>query len=208
VIAAGLAVTAFGLACGASRPKPVDFSDSVKSYRAEDYDQVREQWTRHYKLVRSVGTILEVWSTFKSADFRQAYVEQYAQTYGLPAEERAHLRTAQLEAAKSTHEFHLVAQSNDWSWNDLNEKDSVWKITLIDGNGNQIAPSQVTLEKLPELYLMKFFPTVTDFSRIYTVRFPRDAAGKFAGPITGLLKLRVAGPLGAVEVVWESARAR
>ena len=55
---------------------------------------------------------------------------------------------------------------------------------------------------------MKFFPVWTDFSRIYTVRFPRDAASKFAGPVASPLKLRVAGPLGAAEVAWESARPR
>ena len=100
-----LALTVLGAACGSSRPKPVDFSEAAKSYRAEDYDRVREEWTRHHKLVRDVGTILEVWVTFKGADFRQAYVEQYAQTYGLPGEERAHLRTAQLEAAKTATSF-------------------------------------------------------------------------------------------------------
>jgi hypothetical protein len=194
--------------CASRRPPAVDFSETIKQYKAGDYDRVRETWTRHAKLVRDIGTVIEVWATYKSADFRQAYVEQYAEVYGLGADDRTQLRTAQIEAARTNFDFHVVAQSTEWKWNELEQKDSVWKITLIDGEGHELAPSQITFEKLPELYLMRFFPVRTDFSRIYTVRFSRDAASKFAGAATGRLTLRFAGPVGASELTWESEGAR
>ena len=198
------AVFVLALGCAGRGNPPVDFSDGLKSYEPKDYERVRETWTRHGKLVRDIGTVLEVWATLKSADFRQAYVQQYAEVYGLPAEERAQLRTSQLEAARTVYDFHVVAQSTEWKWNELEQKDSVWKITLVDGAGHEIGPSQVTFEKLPELYLMRFFPRRTEFSRIYTVRFSRDATGKFGGGASGRLKLRIVGPLGAVELSWEA----
>ena len=203
----GLVVVGAGFAplgCASSRPPPVDFSDTSRSYQPTDYDRVRDVWTRHDKLVRDIGTVLEVWVTFKSADFRQAYVEQYASIYGLGPEERRELRNAQLEAARTNYEFHVVAQSTEWKWVDLDHRDSVWKIALVDGSGHEIAPSQVSLEKLPELYEMKFFPIRTDFSRSYTMRFPHDGGGKFAGTATGQLSLKVAGPLGAAVTSWEA----
>jgi hypothetical protein len=203
-----LAALAGGSGCATRRSPVVDFSDAVTAHQPGDYDRVREAWTRHSKLVRDIGTVMEIWATFKSADFRQAYVQQYAELYGLNPDDRAQLLTAQLEAARTNYDFHVVAQSTEWKWNELEQKDSVWKITLIDGAGHELAPSSVTFEKLPELYLMRFFPTRTDFSRIYTVRFPREPAGKFLGAATGRLTLRVAGPLGASELTWESARAR
>ena len=197
-----------GAGCAGRRPPLVDFSEAVTPHEARDYDGVRDTWTRHVKLVRDIGTVLEVWATYKSADFRQAYVQQYGELYGLSPDERVQLRGAQLEAARTSYDFHVVAQSTDWKWNELEQKDSVWKITLIDGAGHELSPSQVTFEKLPELYLMRFFPTRTDFCRIYTVRFAREATSKFLGAATGRLTFRVAGPVGAAELTWESAQGR
>jgi hypothetical protein len=191
--------------CASRGNPPVDLSDGVKNYQPKDYDHVRDTWTRHAKLVRDLGTVLEVWATLKSADFRQAYVQQYGEVYGLSPEERAQLRTAQLEAARISYDFHVVAQSTEWKWNDLEQKESVWKITLVDGAGHELAPSQVSFEKLPDLYLRKFFPQRTDFSRIYSVRFPREATSKFAGAASGHLKFRITGPLGAIELAWDAA---
>jgi hypothetical protein len=190
--------------CGNRRPPAVDFSDTERAFKADDYDRVRKLWTRHDKLVRDVGTVLEVWATYKSPEFRQAYLAQYAQVYGVGNDELLELRKAQLEAARTTYEFHLVAQSTEWKWNDLEQKDSVWKIVLGDGAGQELVPSQVTFEKLPPLYEMRFFPERTDFTRTYTVRFPREPNAKFATASTGKLGLRVVGPLGATSVDWES----
>jgi hypothetical protein len=206
VFAVVAVTTVSGAGCAGRQPPLVDLSDAQKNHEARDYDRVRETWTRHVKLVRDIGTVLELWATFKSPEFRQAYVQQYGELYGLSAEDRAQLRTAQLEAARGSYDFHVAAQSTEWKWNELEQKDSVWKITLIDGAGNELPASSVTFEKLPELYLMRFFPNRTDFSRIYTVRFAREAASKFLGAATGRLTFRVAGPLGAAEMTWESVR--
>jgi hypothetical protein len=198
------AVPAFGLAaCGKRQPPSVDFSDAERAFQASDYERVRKLWTRHDKLVRDIGTVLEMWVTYKSAEFRQAYLAQYAQLYSVRGEELAELRRAQLEAARTSYEFHVVAQSTEWQWNDLEERDSVWKIVLADGRGQELAPAQVSYEKLPLMYEMGFFPERTDFSRTYSIRFPREA-GKFGGTSTGKLALRVAGPLGSTAVAWET----
>jgi hypothetical protein len=198
-----------GAGCGSSRPKPVDFAEVTRQYAGKDYPVVFQRWTRHGKLVRDVGTVMEMWSTYKSWDFRQAYIEQYAEAYSLGEADRRALRQSQLQAARTSYEFHVVAQSTDYRWNDLEQKDSVWKISLADGTGAEVGPEAVTAERLPELYEMKFFPTRTDFSRTYTVRFPRSTVEgdtRFLGVNTGRLDLRVTGPLGRAEVTWESAR--
>ncbi len=196
-----------GGGCGSSKPKPVDFAEVTRKYTPKDYPEVFQRWTRYGKLVRDVGTVIEMWSTYKSWDFRQAYIEQYADAYSLGNAERRALEQSQFQAARTSYEFHVVAQSTDYEWNDLEQKDSVWKITLADRTGGEIAPDGVTVEKLPELYEMRFFPTRTDFSRSYTMRFPRatgETDGRFLGTATGRLVLRVAGPMGRAEVDWES----
>ena len=61
----------------------VDFSDTPRNYFSTDYAEVYERWTRHDFVLREVEKALEVWATYKSWDFREAYVEHYAAIYSL-----------------------------------------------------------------------------------------------------------------------------
>ena len=129
-----------------------------------------------------------------------------ADLYNVPESERRALRQAQLEASRASYEFHVVAQSTEYDWNNLHEEDTVWKIVLADAANREIPPSSVKLEKLPDMYEMRFFPNRTYFSRSYTFNFPRAAPEgdrRFTGTQSGLLQLRIAGPLGKVETIWQ-----
>src|SRR6476661_2775627 len=81
---------AAGGACVKDKQMRVDFSETPRDYLAKDYDGVLERWTRH-------DVAHEVWATFKSWDFREAYIERYASIYSLSEADRATLRQAQLE---------------------------------------------------------------------------------------------------------------
>jgi len=192
--------------CASSRPPIVDFSESTKSYRNEDYPAVFEAWTRHAKLVQDIGTVMEIWATFKSWDFRQAYVAKYAKVYDLADNEREQIARSQQETARAVYEIHLVAQSTNDRWNDFDRRTSPWRITLLDGTGAEIAPTSIKVEKLPEVYETEFFPTRTLFSKTYTLRFvrPEGSGETFLGPQSGRMILRVASPIGKVEVAWEA----
>lgn len=197
------------LGCASSRSASMDFSEAPKSYRAEGYGAAYEAWTRHGKLVQDVGTVMEVWATLKSWDFRQAYVAKYAKVYDLADGERESLVKAQLDTSRVVYEVHLVAQSTNDRWNDLANRNSPWRLTLLDGTGAELAPTSVKQERLPDAYEGVFFPSRTPFSRTYTIRFvkPDPAAGAaFVGPASGRLILRLASPLGKVEVTWEARR--
>jgi hypothetical protein len=191
--------------CATALPPAVDFSDTSKHYRGEDYPKVFEAWTRHGKLVQDVGTVMEVWATLESWDFRQAYIAKYAKVYDVSDADRDALTRAQQDAARTAYEIHLVAQSTTDAWNDLERRNSAWRITLLDGTGAELSPVSIKTEKLPEIYEMEFFPTRTLFSRTYTVRFVRpEGSDAFAGPVSGRLILRLDSPLGKVEVAWEA----
>lgn len=200
------ALCALAMGCAESRPPAVDFSEATKPYRNEDYQAVFDAWTRHGRLIADFGTVLEVWATFKSWDFRQAYVAKYAKVYELADGERNELAKAQMETARVVYEIHLVAQSTKDRWNDLDRKTSAWRITLLDGTGAELAPTSVRTDKIPEIYENEFFPTHTLFSRTYTLKFvhPEGSGESFTGPESGRMILRIASPIGKVEVVWEA----
>ena len=94
------AIVVLSAAC-AQQPVRVDFSERQREYVAKDYGEVYERWTRHQQALHNTDVALEAWATFKSWDFRQAYIERYASIYGLSETDRATLRQAQLEAVRA-----------------------------------------------------------------------------------------------------------
>jgi hypothetical protein len=198
----GLACTAALVGCAEVTPKPVDFSDATRTYRPADYPSVYEGWTRHAKLVGDVGTVIEAWATYKSWDFRQAYVAYYASVY--QDSDRAALMHSQLDASRASHEFHIAVQTTTDKWNDLERKSTPWRVTLLDATGAELGPTSIQVVKLPELYESQFFPSRTEFTRSYDISFapPSNGGQPFAGPASGRLILRFASPAGRIELVW------
>ena len=200
----GLACAAAWAGCFMSAPKPVDFSEVTRDYRPTDYASVYENWTRHAKLVRDVGTVIEAWATYKSWGFRQAYVSQYASIYGLSDSDRATLAQAQLDASRASYDFHVAVQTTTDKWNDLDRKSSPWRVTLLDATGAELGPTSIQVVKLPELYETRFFPSRTEFTRSYEISFAHPGSGgqPFPGSASGRLILRVACPMGQIDIVW------
>ena len=193
-------------ACAAPGPRPVDFSEAPRNFGTGDYERVRNAWTRHTKVVKDVGTVIEVWAILKSWEFRQAYVERYARVYNTSETEKKSLYAAQLETSRHTYEFHVVAQMTDWKWNDLERPASPWRLTLADASGAEVMARTIEVLKLPELYESQLFPDHTAFSRTYLVRFDRaeaETAG-LTGARSGQLLLRALSPLASAEMVWQA----
>jgi hypothetical protein len=196
--------------CATSKPPLVDFSPAPRDYRSADYEKIYDRWTRHGKVIHEVEPALEVWATYKSWDFREAYVAHYAERYKLDDEARERLRTTQREAAAEAYEFLVTAQSANYKWNDLEKKKSPWRVTLVDGLGKEQPPETLKVEKLPDIFEREFFPAKTPFSRTYSIRFTRaaagdgDASGGFVGERSGSIALRLAGPMGTTDLVWLS----
>lgn len=207
---AGWAVAAFGAfaqgGCRSGRPVLMDFNEGPRSFVASDYREVFGLWTRHERLVSAnEGTIIEMWATLKSWEYREAYVQKYAQTYAMSSEAKAGLRASELKKCKEIYELHLTVQTSDYRSNDLEKNDSPWRLSLVDGTGDEIFPKEVESLRLPIPYEEAFFPEKTSFSRAYTARFDREAPSQtsgFGGAASGEITLRARGPLGGIELTW------
>jgi hypothetical protein len=191
--------------CAVQKQIAVDFSETPRDYLPADYSGVYQRWTRHDFASHEVDKSLEVWATFKSWDFRESYIEKYAAIYNLSDAKRAELRQAQRDAYHTAYEFHLTAQSANWDWNDLDKRSTAWVVTLVDALGHELPSERVRLEKLPDAYEREFFPSKTPFSKTYAIRFIAPApGGEFAGVKSGSLTLRIASPIGRIELFWKS----
>lgn len=204
-----LLVAALAVASGggcAHKDVAVDFSETPRDYVAKDYGRIYERWTRHESVLQEADVALEVWATFKSWDFREAYIERYADIYSLSDADRKTLRTAQQEAFHAAYEFHVTAQSTNYKWNDLEKDSSAWRATLVDALGHELVPEHVRLEKLPDVYEREFFPAKTPFSKTYSIRFTAGSEhGDFVGLASGSITLRIASPAGRIELRWHSS---
>jgi len=201
-----LSLAAVGAGCAVQKQVRVDFSETPRDYRPDDYEAVYERWTRHdFAEVHHIDKALEVWVTFKSWDFRESYIEKYASIYSLSDAKRDELRQSQREANRQAFEFHVTAQSANWDWNDLEKASSPWRVTLLDALGHELPSERVRIEKLPDAYEREFFPAKTPFTKTYAVRFVMPGSGvDFSGVRSGALTLRFASPIGHVDLVWKS----
>ena len=203
----GLALGLSGLAaigCQVNHNVRVDFSDTPREYVARDYDRIYQLWTRHDFVLNDADKALEAWATFKSWDFREAYIERYAEIYSIPDADRVALRESQLNAFHQAFEFHVTAQATEWKWVDFEKGNSPWRITLLDALGHELQPEYVRIERLPDAYEREFFPDTPPFTKTYAVRVPLPADASFTGLKSGAITLRFASPIGHVELTWKS----
>ena len=191
-------------ACQSDKAARVDFSESPRAYVARDYTEVYERWTRHDFVSHDAEKAIELWATFKSWDFREAYIERYAATYSISDADREALRQLEKKALHEAYEFHVTAQSANYKWNDLEKKSSPWRLVLMDALGHELQPESIRVEKLPEVVEREFFPAKTPFTKAYVVRFVAPANSEFAGIASGSLVLRLSSPAGRVELSWRN----
>lgn len=198
--ALGLAV---GLAVSCAPPR-VDFREVQRSYQPGDYAKVLKRWSREQGLHKGVYSIVHLGATFKSWDFRQAYVALYAERYALAPAERRTLLQQQRTQDRDALEFFVSLAPSSPRWADLDKERSIWHLALLNDQGIEVHPLTVERQQRADLEVRMFFPYHTPFAEAFLVRFPRRSAkGKpLVTPRTRRLILRLAGAPGHVELKW------
>lgn len=198
------AVMAVG--CFPRAPVVVDFGPPARHFQSGEYREVYDRWTRHGEVLYDTATVLEAWATFRSREFREAFVDRYAAAYQLGAAETARLRQTQESAAATGYDFIVTTQSNEYRWNDLDKSNSPWRATLIDGAGHSVSSDEIREERFPDLFQEAFYPAKTPFSKTFSIHFNQapEHNDAFPGVATGSITLRLAGPLGHLDLVWQA----
>ena len=196
--------------CVPRAPVVVVFGPPSQKLHSSDYEQVFQRWTRHETVLHETDTALEAWATYRSAEFREAFVARYADAYQLDPGETDRLRQAQHEAALAGYDFVVTTQSNNYKWNDIEKKTSPWRVQLIDGAGHVVTPDELREERFPDLFQQEFYPSKTPFSKTYSIRFNHSVEHDeaFLGERSGSLTLRLAGPFGHLDLVWHNQATR
>ncbi len=167
----------------------------------EDYEDVLGRWTRKDKVYDKLESKLFVHATFHSPEFRRAFLLRHPEVYGRGSEVARMLALTAPEADEAL-EFFVSAFTTDMRWNDFDEEDSIWRVTLIGESGEPVDGEVRRLKTTANLRVI--YPFITDFARTYSVRFPRtDPSGR---PVLSSrsegMKLRFVSAVGQATLTW------
>jgi hypothetical protein len=177
---------------------------SQNPYRT-DYLQALEKWTREARVYRGLDMELICSATFKSAAYRSAYVKEYAATYLLTPEAELKLEEDQATAGAEFHDFVMATSIPDHKWNDFDQKDSMWKISLSNDSNDRIESVEIRELDKKDPVIGEFFPYVSPWRYVYSLRFPVRIPEKnkdFISPDTRFITLTVTGVKGTCHMTW------
>ncbi len=194
------------LVLAACKPLPVNLSQAQQSFGSRDYERIFERWTRDAQAYNldTLENALTVSATYRSWEFRQAWVQRYADDYRLTPEKVEALVEEQRVAHDSSHEFIVTATANKPKWADFTRKDTPWTIALVNDVGGEVAPMDI--EKLdPGPEMLAYYTTITIYRNTFLFNFPRSGPGgqDVLDPSIGSFSLLFTGALGRAELTWK-----
>ncbi|MBI4209566.1 MAG: hypothetical protein HY538_07665 [Deltaproteobacteria bacterium] len=160
------------------------------------YKKEVHRWTQEDRVYELFQTRILARATFKSAEYRQAFVDYYTDLYLLEPEQREALWDRHRQASERTEEFFLEVFTPDLHLNDLEAADPFWKIYLEDSSGERYKPIRIEIVDEPFQHIQAFYPYVSQWSRFYDVYFPKIAT-------TDSLKLIVTSSMGRAELLFK-----
>lgn len=169
---------------------------------AGDYQAVTRAWTRSASLTQDYQLVIAAEATLLSAPWRAAKAEREARLRGLgPAARQALLDAERAQAQQGPWEIELLVTTWDRKENDLHRGPRAsWRVALLDEQGNEIAPVEVTRDRRPPHVVRAEFAHLGDFAQAYVVRFAKEVP--LLGPGVRRVRLRVTSARGAVELAW------
>jgi hypothetical protein len=202
-----LALVIFLGACASSVAPSVQLSDQWPA-QAGDYRDVSRKWTRHGRQHSSpdahgniIDQTVDVFATFKSPEWRAAYVRYRAEHNKLPASAVEALTASQKTDAQQGYEVMLLVATYDPRLNDLQKGTrSVWRVALVDATGAEIVASEIKRDRRPRSEIAADYPDLADFYEPYVARFPHTV--DLLRPDAHRFSLKVTSAQAGVELVW------
>jgi hypothetical protein len=139
-----------------------------------------------------------VTATYLGPKERDARVRRLAEWLGWTEQERvAQVKAEQAEEAKYD-DFIVAFYSADRKANDLDARDSVWRLSLGLGAGDELVTHDVRVLD-PNATLTRLFPYVSPFDTLYRIRFNRAPGAPLDGRT---FKLAIASAIGRMELTF------
>ena len=173
---------------------------------SREYFDTLNRYTQEKTLYSEFETRIRVVATWKSQEFTDAYLSEYARLYFLTGAAREERRDVISGASSDLIEFFFYAYVPNRESNDFSRADSIWKVFSLGKGGERIEPVEIREIEVTPL-VTKFFPYVKPYGKFYSAKFstlpPSEAGGAAA---QGGSPLVFTGVLGKVELKWNSGK--
>ncbi|WP_045222530.1 hypothetical protein [Desulfonatronum thioautotrophicum] len=153
-------------------------------------------WSRSGVVRDGLEKETRVVALLRSETWRRAYVQRYAEIFGLTSEEADKMLADQLRAASEETTFTLAVASTYPDDARLTHRLTKWRVLLVLSPDQTLQPLEIRPLDLPPAQLQAFYPHHHPWQRYYTVRFPKTDA-----PI----ELLFTGPAGRFVLTWEES---
>ena len=192
-------------ACG---PLPVSLSEATQSFGSKDYERIFEHWTRERQVFNldTMENPLTVSATFRSWQFRQAFVERYADDYRLDAGAKAGMLAEQRDEWEAWNEFLVASTATNQKWADFSRDDSAWVMALTNDLGQEVGLSSIEKVSKPSPMLRTYYPFISVYRKTFILRFPKvlpDGSTPVLSSDIGAFSLVFSGALGRAELEWK-----
>lgn len=188
-LCAALGLSAALMGCG-----PVKVPLGANQTLSDDYEKVLKAFTRHEETYEHFESRVFVDATYFAPVFARAYVKQRTQRLGLTPDESKAEYSRLVDPTATEARFFLFVVTNDFFWNDLDNKKGTMRSRLIV-NGEAVQPISITRLTDDALSdLIPFFPYVTLLGRGYWAVFPKPS-GK-------AVQLRISGAPAIIDLQW------
>ena len=165
------------------------------------YQAVLERSSARAELYSGLDTQAFVATTLQSPIFREARARRESAFRNETLTELDARLTREREEAAAFHEFFLGVFIEDSDFDDLDRKNSVWRLAMVTPAG-EVLPVSVKRMGRSNPAMRAFYPYMDRFWTAYRVRFPREVAGQATLPPDAKeVMLQVASPLGRANLV-------
>ena len=188
--------------CAKMEPALENYIDIAKSKGiSSDYLNALAKWTKKTVIYSEFETRALVIATYRGQEFRQAYDREYNRLYAVTPQEQDRRNQIKEELASEYTEFFFYAYNPEPDTLDFSKANSIWKIFLINGQGDRMEPVEIRqITKITPL-IEQFYPYVNPYhGKFYSIKFPPSKSltqGRQAD-----WKLVFTGVLGKLEVSW------
>ncbi len=190
----------FALLAACAGPRPVSLSEAWPG-EPRAYQAATRDWTRSGKVSANYSLVARVHATFKSSEWRAAYLAQRRRQEALSDKQYDQLVGEHKAAMAEYYEVELLVATHEPRDNDLDRgARSTWRLTLINDRGEEVTAAKIERDRRPATTIRAQFPAMGDFERAYVVGFPRDIELMHEGSAHFIV--RMAGARGKIDLVW------
>ncbi len=126
---------------------------------------------------KSFDADLMLKGTFFTPDFRQSFIKKHIEIHHLKNDGAKEFAHAENEKQSKYWEFFVTLYTKSKYGYLSNEKDSFWKVSLIDNSGNKIAADLIKKVSITP-YEREIFPYINRWSHGYWIRFNKINLGE------------------------------